>query len=45
MNDRLVQAAKTALWVEEDMSLAKANRLEVNIDRNSRERIRPGWSQ
>ena len=36
-DDWLVQAAKTALWLEEDMSLAKANRLGFIRRRVSRE--------
>ena len=36
-DDWLVQAAKTALWLEEDMSPAKANRLRFIRRRVSRE--------
>ena len=37
MDDWLVLVAKTALWLEEDMSLAKANRLGVTRRRVSKE--------
>ena len=37
MDDWLVQAAKRAMWLEEDMSLAKANRLGVLRRRVSKE--------
>ena len=37
MDDWLVRAAKTALWLEEDISLAKANRLGFTGRRVSKE--------